>query len=46
MQRKLLGGDYVPTSQVVIRPAVVVDSGGADCDVEELFAELVAEAFG
>ena len=28
MQRKLLGGDFVGTGEVVIRPAVVVDSGG------------------
>ena len=27
MQRKLLGGDFVDTGEVVIRPAVVVDGG-------------------
>jgi hypothetical protein len=33
MQRKLLGGDFVGTGEVVIRPAVVADSGGEHCDV-------------
>src|SRR4029453_11561689 len=33
MQRKQVGGDYVDTGEIVIRPAVVVDSGGEHCDV-------------
>lgn len=32
MQRKLFGGDFVDTGDVVIRPAVVVDGGGEHCD--------------
>lgn len=32
MRRKLVGGDFVGTGEQVIRPAVVVDSGGRDCD--------------
>ena len=32
MQRKLFGGDFVDTGDVVIRPAVVVDSRGGQCE--------------
>jgi hypothetical protein len=32
MQRKLVGGDFVDTGDVVIRPAVVVDGGDEHCD--------------
>jgi hypothetical protein len=39
MQRKLLGGDFVGTGEVVIRPAVAVNSGGDHCDV---VADVVA----
>lgn len=46
MQRKLLGGDYVQTGQVVIRPAVVVDSGGAHCDVVADVAVAAAKLYG
>jgi hypothetical protein len=46
MQRKLLGGDYVQTGQVVIRPAVVVDSGGAHCDVVTEVAVAAAKLYG
>ena len=31
MQRRLPGGDFVDVDNVVVRPAVVVDSGGGDC---------------
>jgi hypothetical protein len=45
MQRKLLGGDFVGPGEVVIRPAVVVDSGGAHCDVVADVATAAAKLY-
>jgi hypothetical protein len=45
MQRKLVGGDFVGTGDVVIRPAVVVDSGGAHCDVVTDVAVAAAKLY-
>jgi hypothetical protein len=45
MQRKLIGGDFVGTGEVVIRPAVVVDSGGAHCDVVTDVAVAAAKLY-
>jgi hypothetical protein len=45
MQRKLLGGDFVATGDVVIRPAVVVDSGGEHCDVVTDLATAAAKLY-
>jgi hypothetical protein len=46
MQRKLLGGDFVGVGDVVIRPAVVVDSGGEHCDVVTDVAAAAAKLYG
>jgi hypothetical protein len=45
MQRKLVGGDFVGTGEVVIRPAVVVDSGGDHCDVVTDVAVAAAKLY-
>jgi hypothetical protein len=45
MQRRLLGGDFVGTGEVVIRPAVVVDSGGEHCDVVTDVATAAAKLY-
>jgi hypothetical protein len=45
MQRKLLGGDFVGTGELVIRPAVVVDSGGEHCDVVTDVATAAAKLY-
>jgi hypothetical protein len=45
MQRKLVGGDFVDGGDVVIRPAVVVDSGGKDCDVVTDVATAAAKLY-
>jgi hypothetical protein len=45
MQRKLLGGDFVGNGEVVIRPAVVVDSGGEHCDVVTDVATAAAKLY-
>jgi hypothetical protein len=45
MQRKLVGGDFVGTGQIVIRPAVVVDSGGEHCDVVTDVATAAAKLY-
>jgi hypothetical protein len=45
MRRKLVGGDFVGTGDVVIRPAVVVDSGGGDCDVVTDVATAAAKLY-
>jgi len=45
MQRRLLGGDFVGTGDVVIRPAVVVDSGGEHCDVVTDLAVAAAKLY-
>jgi hypothetical protein len=45
MQRKLVGGDFVGTGEVVIRPAVVVASGGTHCDVPTDVATAAAKLY-
>jgi hypothetical protein len=45
MQRKLVGGDFVGTGDVVIRPAVVVDSGGEHCDLVTDVATAAAKLY-
>jgi len=45
MQRKLLGGDFVGTGEVVIRPSVVVDGGGEHCDVVTDVAVTAAKLY-
>jgi hypothetical protein len=45
MRRKMLGGDVVGTGDVVIRPAVVVDSGGGHCDVVADVATAAAKLY-
>jgi len=45
MLRKLVGGDYVDAGDVVIRPAVVVDSGGEHCDVVTDVAMAAAKLY-
>jgi hypothetical protein len=45
MQRKLVGGDFVGTGEIVIRPAVVVDSGGEHCDVVTDVAVAAAKLY-
>jgi hypothetical protein len=45
MERKLLGGDFVGTSEVVIRPAVVVDSGGEHCEIVADVATAAAKLY-
>lgn len=45
MRRKLVGGDFVGTGDVVIRPAVVVDSGGQHCDVVTDVAVAAAKLY-
>jgi hypothetical protein len=45
MQRKQLGGDYIDTGEIVIRPAVVADSGGGHCDVVTEVATAAAKLY-
>jgi hypothetical protein len=45
MQRKLLGGDFVGTGEVVIRPAVVVDSHGEHCAIVADVATAAAKLY-
>jgi hypothetical protein len=45
MQRKLFGGDFVDTGDVVIRPAVVVNSGGEHCDAVTDVAAAAAKLY-
>ena len=46
MQRRLPGGDFVDVADVVIRPAVVVDSGTGDCEPVVDVAGTAAKLFG
>jgi hypothetical protein len=46
MQRKLFGGDFVGTGEVVIRPAVAVDGGGDHCDVVVDVVTAAAKLYG
>ena len=45
MQRKLVGGDFVDAGAMVIRPAVVVDSGGQNCDAVADVAVAAAKLY-
>ena len=45
MKRRLLGGDFVGTGEVVIRPAIVVDGGGEHCDVVTDVATTAAKLY-
>jgi hypothetical protein len=45
MQRKMVGGDFVGVGNVVIRPAVVVDSGGENCDAVADVAVAAAKLY-
>lgn len=45
MQRKLVGGDFVGTGEVVIRPAVVAVSGGNHCDLVTDVATAAAKLY-
>ncbi|CAN5505182.1 hypothetical protein BH09ACT8_BH09ACT8_16320 [soil metagenome] len=45
MQRRLAGGDFVDVADIVVRPAVVVDSGEAGCAGEnKLVVDIAAAA--
>jgi hypothetical protein len=46
MQRRVLGIGYVDPADVVIRPAVVVDSDGPDCNVATDVATAAAKLYG
>ncbi|KAA0085643.1 hypothetical protein CIW52_07095 [Mycolicibacterium sp. P9-64] len=46
MQRKFLGGDYVRSADVVIRPAVTVRSAVPHCDLATDGAVAAAKVFG
>lgn len=46
MQRKLVGGDYVRSTDVVIRPAVTVGSAAPHCDVATDGAVTAVTLFG
>lgn len=45
LRRKLVGGDFVATGAVVIRPAVVVDAGPARCDAAVDVAAAAAKFY-
>jgi hypothetical protein len=46
MQRKFLGGDYVRSADVVIRPAVTVGSASPHCDIATDAVVSAAKLFG
>ena len=46
MQRKFLGGDYIRSADVVIRPAVTVGSASPHCDIATDGAVSAAKLFG
>jgi hypothetical protein len=46
LRRKLIGGDYVPTGDLIFRPAVVVDAGLDGCDEAADVAVAAAKFFG
>jgi hypothetical protein len=46
MQRRVLGIGYVDPADVVIRPAVVVESDGSDCSVATDVATAAAKLYG
>jgi hypothetical protein len=46
LQRKVIGRGYVDVADVVIRPAVVVDAEGRDCDVVIDVATEAARLYG
>ncbi len=45
MQRRLGGGDFVDVANVVVRPAVVVDSGGQNCQAVVDIAAVAAKLY-
>jgi hypothetical protein len=45
LRRKLVGGDFVATGEVVIRPAVVVDAGPGRCDAAMDVAAAAAKFY-
>jgi hypothetical protein len=45
LRRKLVGGDFVVTGEVVIRPAVVVDAGPGHCDAAVDVAAAAAKFY-
>jgi hypothetical protein len=45
MQRRMVGGDFVNPGDVVIRPAVVIDSGGDNCEAVADVAAIAAELY-
>jgi hypothetical protein len=46
MQRKRVSGDFVPLQDLEIRPAVVVESGGENCDAVVDVAGIAAKLYG
>jgi hypothetical protein len=46
LQRKLLGGDYIRSADLVIRPAVTVGTASPHCDVATDGAVAAAKLFG
>jgi hypothetical protein len=46
MQRKLLGGDYIKSADLVIRPSVTVGSATPHCDIVTAGAVSAAKLFG
>lgn len=46
MQRKLLGGDYIKSADLVIRPSVTVDSATPHCDIVTDGVVSAAKLFG
>ena len=45
LQRRMPGGDFVDVANVVVRPAVVVDSGTGDCEPVVDVASTAAKLF-
>jgi hypothetical protein len=46
MQRKLLGGDYIKSADLVIRPSVTVGSATPHCDIVTDGVVSAAKVFG
>jgi hypothetical protein len=44
MQRRLAGGDFVDVANLVVRPAVIVDSGEAGCADTDLLVDVAGTA--
>jgi hypothetical protein len=45
LRRKLVGGDFLPTGEVILRPAVVVDAGLGHCDAATDVAAAAAKFY-